>query len=368
MPHVRTLHGRNVTGFAFLVGLLVSAGCGGGSTNTSGGRDASVSGTIAVGTGPSAIVVDSTTNKIYVTDFGTIPTGIPCSASGADLEAIDGATQSKTSVGFSSFPIDQVNATGMALNSISQKLYVQIIAYWNGIKRSDPCAPISTGIEVFDTTPLQPPSASIFTDDTVGIDVNPLTDTLYVTYPGVSTGAVSLYDSNLQAIASIPVGSVPVGVAVDATSNKIYVANSRSNNISVIDGASNTVVATVTDPQAVAPVAVAVNATTNMIYVVNSQSNNLSVIDGATNSVTATIPVGASPCGVAVESQTNFIYVANAASGNITVINGMTNATATLSDPSAKSPVAVAVNSTTNKIYVANSGSNNVTVIDGAHE
>ena len=84
------------------------------------------------------------------------------------------------------------------------------------------------------------------------------------------------------------------------------------------------------------------NATTNTIYVANSQSNNLSVIDGATNSVTATIPVGTSPSGVAVESQTNFIYVANAGNsqsgnpGNVTVINGTTNATANAVGPECK--------------------------------
>ena len=376
MPQVGKSDGAVMTGgalIAWLLAFLVSAGCGGGSTNTSGGGGGpSVSATIAVGTGPSAIAVDSTTNKIYVTDFGTIPTGIPCSMSGADVEAIDGATQAKTSVGFS--PLNQVNATHAALNPVSHKLYVQIIAYWNGIN-GDPCVPFSPGMEEFDTTSLQPPNGHIFVAAEAGIDVNPVTDTIYVTYPGVgSTGAVFVdsWDPNLQELATIPVGSVPIGVAVDATSNKIYVANSGSNNISVIDGASNSVVATVTDPNAVSPGAVAVNATTNTIYVANSQSNNLTVIDGTTNTVTATIPVGTSPSGVAVDSQTNFIYVANFGNsqggnpGNVTVIDGATNATSTLADPNAKNPVAVAVNSTTNKIYVANSGSNNVTVIDGA--
>ena len=40
-------------------------------------------------------------------------------------------------------------------------------------------------------------------------------------------------------------GSEPEGVAVNPTTNRIYVANYDSNNVSVIDGASNTVVATV---------------------------------------------------------------------------------------------------------------------------
>jgi YVTN family beta-propeller protein len=375
VPQVGKSDGAVMTGvalIAWLLAFLVSAGCGGGSTNTSGGGGgASVSATIKVGTAPSAIVADSTTNKIYVTDFGTIPTGLPCSPSGADVEAIDGATQAKTSVGFS--PLNQVNATHAALNPVSHKLYVQMIAYWNGIDGS-PCAPISPGLEVFDTTSLQPPNGHIFIAAEAGIDLNPVTGTIYVTYPGVSTGAVFVNDSNMQWIATIPVGSVPIGVAVNATSNKTYVANSRSNNISVIDEASDKVVATVADPNAIAPFAVAVNATTNMIYVANSQSNNLTVIDGGTNAVIATIPVGTSPSAVAADSQTNFIYVANAGNsqtddpGNITVINGATNATATLTDPNAKGPVAVAANSVTNKIYVANSGSNNVTVIDGAHD
>jgi YVTN family beta-propeller protein len=141
----------------------------------------------------------------------------------------------------------------------------------------------------------------------------------------------------------------------------------------VIDAASNSVIDSISDSSGTAPSAIAVNPTTNTIYVAHSQSNNLRVIDGGTDSVTGTIQVGTAPSGVAVDPQTNFIYVANAGSsqtgdaGSITVINGVTNATQTLTDLTAKNPAAVAVNPTTNKIYVANTGSNNVTVINGAH-
>jgi YVTN family beta-propeller protein len=175
-------------------------------------------------------------------------------------------------------------------------------------------------------------------------------------------------------VTTIAVGSKPFGIAVNTKTNKLYVTNTGSNDISVIDGASNAVVATITDPNAVLPIAVAVNPTTNTIYVANSQSNNVTVIDGASDSITATIAVGTAPSGLDVDSQTNSIYIANAGNsqagdpGNITVINGATKATQALSDPKAKNPVAVAANPVTNKIYVANSGSNNVTVIDGAHD
>ena len=43
-------------------------------------------------------------------------------------------------------------------------------------------------------------------------------------------------------------------------------------------------------------------------------SNTVSVIDGATNTVTATIAVGSDPSGVGVDPSTHAVYVANAAS------------------------------------------------------
>jgi YVTN family beta-propeller protein len=351
-------HPASLTLFAAFIALLVAAGCGGGSTSTNGGGNgsvaASVSGTIKVGTAPIAVAVDSTNNKIYVADYGTTPTGVPCSPSGADVETIDGATQSTTSVGFVG---DPQNPYAAALNPANHTLYVATEAYWSGLKSGIDCGPDGGRV-----------NGHVIGNFPAGIDVNPTTGSVYV----ASGGVVDVWDGSWNPVATIAVGSASVGVAVNATSNKIYVANSRSNDVSVIDGSSNSVVATITDPNAVSPVAVAVNATTNTIYVANAQSNNLSVIDGATNSVTATIPVGTSPYGVAVEPQTNFIYVANAGNsqsgnpGNVTVINGTTNATTTLSDPNATNPVAVATNSVTNEIYVANWGSNNVTVINGS--
>ncbi len=70
-------------------------------------------------------------------------------------------------------------------------------------------------------------------------------------------------------------------MAVDSGRNKAYVANSCSNNVTAIDGFTNSTV-TVTDPNSVGPIAVAVNQATNLGYVVNNGSNNVTVIDEAT--------------------------------------------------------------------------------------
>ena len=69
-------------------------------------------------------------------------------------------------------------------------------------------------------------------------------------------------------------------MAVNPVTNKIYVANVGSNNVTVIDGATNT---TTTVAAGSDPIAVAVNPVTNKIYVANRSSNNVTVIDGATN-------------------------------------------------------------------------------------
>ncbi|MEX6702938.1 hypothetical protein ABS315_25640 [Peribacillus frigoritolerans] len=51
------------------------------------------------------------------------------------------------------------------------------------------------------------------------------------------------------------------------------------------------------------------NPNTNRIYVANDFSNNVSVIDGATNTVIATVGVGGVPRGVVVNPNTNAIYL-----------------------------------------------------------
>jgi len=73
----------------------------------------------------------------------------------------------------------------------------------------------------------------------------------------------------------------------------VYVANTISSTVSVIDTATNTVVATV--PVGFVPVGIAATPDGRKVYVANYESNTVSVIDTAQNVVTATIPVGSNP-------------------------------------------------------------------------
>jgi YVTN family beta-propeller protein len=137
-------------------------------------------------------------------------------------------------------------------------------------------------------------------------------------------------------------------VATNPTTNRVYVANEGSDSVSVIDGATDTAMATI--PLGGPPVGVAANPATNRIYV--SAGNHVWVIDGATDTAVASVPVGSSPLGLASNPTTNRIYVANWGSDNVSVIDGATNAVvATV--PVGNGPLGVTANPTTSRIYVS---------------
>jgi len=171
------------------------------------------------------------------------------------------------------------------------------------------------------------------------------------------------------AIATVPVGVVPVAVGVNSATNRIYVANRGDGvspgNVMAIDGGTNAVTFTAT--AGVGPSGIAVNSLTNKIYVTNSYEDSVTVIDAATNNTqTISLTVGSFPCAVAVDTTTNMVYVVNYG-GTVTVIDGITNNPTTV--PVAVGASNIAINSATNKIYVSNStrsGVGTLTVIDGA--
>jgi YVTN family beta-propeller protein len=61
------------------------------------------------------------------------------------------------------------------------------------------------------------------------------------------------------------------------------------------------------------------------VYVANQNSGTVSVIDTATNAVIATVRVGVEPNGVAVSPDGGRVYIANGASGTVSVIATATN-------------------------------------------
>ena len=103
-----------------------------------------------------------------------------------------------------------------------------------------------------------------------------------------------------------------------------YVTNGKSNTVSVIDLTprpipSFHVIKTITVGSE--PTGVTANSKKNEIYVVNTGSNNVSVIDAERNQVVATIGVHGKPYFIEVSPDGRRGYVANSASANVSVID-----------------------------------------------
>lgn len=89
--------------------------------------------------------------------------------------------------------------------------------------------------------------------------------------------------------------------AAIADGKKVYEAESVYNIVSVIDTATNTVIATI--PVGIFPYGVTVTPDGKKVYVTNRKGkivgfinrNTVSVIDTSTNIVITTVPVGLSP-------------------------------------------------------------------------
>jgi YVTN family beta-propeller protein len=88
-----------------------------------------------------------------------------------------------------------------------------------------------------------------------------------------------------------------------------YVSNGKSNTVSVID--LRTFEPSRTIAAGIEPTGIAANSKKNEIYVVNTGSNNVSVIDAERNAVVATIGVHGKPYFIDVAEDGKRGYVAN---------------------------------------------------------
>src|SRR6516162_4857741 len=107
-------------------------------------------------------------------------------------------------------------------------------------------------------------------------------------------------------IATIAIGYGPLGVSVSPDGGRVYIGSAGINTVGVIETATNTVIATIpSGPTA----GIATSQDGRRVYAANFYDQTLSVIDTKTNTVIATVPgVGVSPYGVVAAN--GKVYVA----------------------------------------------------------
>jgi YVTN family beta-propeller protein len=150
----------------------------------------------------------------------------------------------------------------------------------------------------------------------------------YVSNSNAGSDSVSVIDGKTNTVIAtvpMPTGSFPYGVAVNPLGTRAYVANLFADSVSVIETKSNSVV---TPPITVGfsmPSGVAVNALGTYVYVVNTGDSTISKIDTTSNVVVARIPTGAFSLSgfIAIHPVSGRVYVDGSINDNGDIKSGL---------------------------------------------
>lgn len=205
----------------------------------------------------------------------------------------------------------------------------------------------------------------------IRVGINPV----YIAKIGTSQAMVinsdqtlSLYLALLPISATVntitqPPGSAN-GISAAASSNgNIYVANSGSNSVTVVPGATNVAIGNVSVGSN--PVAVATNSASNKAYIVNQAGNSVTVINTQDSTPGTTVPVGTSPIFAIPGADGQLVFVVNQGSNSVTVIDSLTDLVVPIAPAltTGASPNFAFYDAKLKRLYVNNSGANSITVI-----
>jgi YVTN family beta-propeller protein len=356
-------------------------------SNTAGCRDEAP--TAAVGANPAGIAVDQAADSIYVANSGGNTVSV-INAATCNAASRAGCAQPAASISVGSGPdgvaVDDTTGTTYVANSGGNTVSVINARTCNAIQHSG-CG-------------QSPPTITVGGGPSV-LAVDQVTGTVYVANAG-SNGqgnTVSVINARTcnaiqhsgcgQSPPTITVGPDPLGIAVNQVTDTVYVTSLgqfTGNTVSVINGATCNAAqqsgcgqtpATVTVGPA--PWGIAIDQATNTIYVANNNGGDgpasLSVINGDTcdsanitgcGQIPPALPgVGRAPNGIAFDQSTSTVYTANALDATVSVINVAGQATSNYPPRVAvgREPEAVAIDPANRTIYVTNSGDGTVSIL-----
>ena len=180
-------------------------------------------------------------------------------------------------------------------------------------------------------------------------------------------GAVVILDPQARkAVASIPVGDEPEGVALSPDERFLYVAVEGDNKVAVIDVAGRRLIARV--PVGGRPRSIAFSPDGAHAYVTDELAGAVTEMDARTHQVLRTFSLPGKqprPMGVAVSPDSSKVYVTTGREGSLIAIDAVTGAAA---PPVAvgQRPWGVAISADGRRLFTANGPSDDMTIVEAA--
>ena len=181
-----------------------------------------------------------------------------------------------------------------------------------------------------------------------------------------------------EEVARIPTGSVPLSVLMTPDQRYLFVANTggsegtSENRVTVIETATHQVAANIEVDNA--PLDLALSADGQLVYVTNSQSKSISVIEVASLTVRNRIrvPVARGPYGVAIHPNGSRLYVTDIDGNQVLVVDTARRATVGRIDV-IEEPRSLVISADGTRLYVSggdfgDDGGGGIAVIDTESE
>jgi YVTN family beta-propeller protein len=290
---------------------------------------------VAVGSTPDDMVLDPATDNLYVANYGSNNVSVISGATGKVIDSVDVGTYPQAitydpnasciavaNIGSASVSIisDQSN---VVTRTISVAPYPGALGYdpYSGdlyvLTQSWPNATIAV-VNPANSTPVR---TFLFHDAAPGAVVAATsTGDMYVANDYTNNVTVFSGSTNLP-IGNIGLGGrTPNSMMYDPSSGLIYLElSSIPDQLVAINTTTEEIVHTVTVGSF--PYGMAVDPATKELFVVNTDSNNVSVIDTSTWGPASSVPAGSRPTAILADLTNDYLYLANAGSANVSVIS-----------------------------------------------
>lgn len=160
------------------------------------------------------------------------------------------------------------------------------------------------------------------------LDSNPNTHMLYLVDDESMMGFAALNETNNVAKGYNTSEIIAYNIAVNPSTNKVYLLDNEKNKLHVFDPLQNRIISNISIMNDASDIVL--NPKTNRIYISNIDGSRIAIMNGSENRIVGYIFTGINEAGTSnnrltINPETNTIYVADSSAKQVIIINGTTN-------------------------------------------